>query len=223
MPQTRRLTLPSSGLAPAAQAWPSFHSGPSLRRLREPLMSNVRRLSAAHRKNPSASRSERALNETLLKSKSISAARKWPPSSASSFLEALHDWSAPAQARSKANVSQSVGPLLRIGSTSAPREASVVGHLSSGSEVPSRSPSASRKPGLSQGILCLAPEQQHSLAMQAKEAFHTETPNPSIERTRSCSAGLAFISFWAKPAPPPRAAHVKRYASQSLSCHSNIP
>ena len=39
----RRLTLPSSGLAPAAQAWPSIHSGPSLRRLREPLMSNVRR------------------------------------------------------------------------------------------------------------------------------------------------------------------------------------
>ena len=38
----------------------------------------------------------------------------------------------------------------------------------------------------------------------------TETPNPSIERTRSGSAGLAFISFWAKPAPPPRAAHVKR-------------
>ena len=36
------------------------------------------------------------------------------------------------------------------------------------------------------------------------------TPNPSIERTRSGGAGLAFISFWAKPAPPPRAAHVKR-------------
>ena len=36
------------------------------------------------------------------------------------------------------------------------------------------------------------------------------TPNPSIERTRSDSAGLALISFWAKPAPPPRAAHVKR-------------
>ena len=35
-------------------------------------------------------------------------------------------------------------------------------------------------------------------------------PNPSIERTRSGSADLALISFWAKPAPPPRAAHVKR-------------
>ena len=38
-----RITVPSSGLAPAEQAWPSFHSGPILRRLREPLMSNVRR------------------------------------------------------------------------------------------------------------------------------------------------------------------------------------
>ena len=36
------------------------------------------------------------------------------------------------------------------------------------------------------------------------------TPNPSIERTRSGSAGLAFISFWAKPVLPPRAAHVNR-------------
>ena len=36
------------------------------------------------------------------------------------------------------------------------------------------------------------------------------TPNPSIERTRSGSAGLTLISFWAKPSPPPRAAHVKR-------------
>ena len=36
------------------------------------------------------------------------------------------------------------------------------------------------------------------------------TPNPSIERTRSGSAGWAFISFGATPAPPPRAAHVKR-------------
>ena len=38
----------------------------------------------------------------------------------------------------------------------------------------------------------------------------TQPPNPSIERTRSGSAGLAFISFWAKPALPPLAAHVKR-------------
>ena len=50
----------------------------------------------------------------------------------------------------------------------------------------------------------------YSLAIQAKEAFHTETPNPSIERTRSGSAGLAFISFWAKPVMPLLAAHVKR-------------
>ena len=56
------------------------------------------------------------------------------------------------------------------------------------------------------------PSNSYSPAMQAKEAFNTETPNPSIERTRSGSAGLAFISFLARPAPPPRAAHVKRYA-----------
>ena len=40
--------------------------------------------------------------------------------------------------------------------------------------------------------------------------FNASAPNPSIERTRSGSAGLAFISFLAKPAPPPLAAHVKR-------------
>ena len=176
-------------------------------------MSNVRRLRAARRKNPSASRSERALKESLSKSKSVGAATNRLLSSASSLLVALHDWSAPAQARSKANVSQSVGPLLRIGSTSAPRKASVVGHLSSGSERTSRSPSASRKPGLSRSCKALVawhPSNSYSQAMQAKEAFHTETPNPSIERTRSGSAGSALISFWAKPAPPPRAAHVKR-------------
>ena len=43
-----------------------------------------------------------------------------------------------------------------------------------------------------------------------EESSTRMTPNPSIERTRSGSAGLAFISFWAKPALPPRAAHVKR-------------
>ena len=121
--------------------------------------------------------------------------------------------SARAKARARANVGQSVGPLLRIGSTSATRGAPVVGHLSSGSERTSRSPSASCKSGLSRSRKAFVARHRgnsYSLAMQAKEAFHTETPNPSIERTRSGSAGLTFISFWAKPAPPPRAAHVKR-------------
>ena len=89
----------------------------------------------------------------------------------------------------------------------------VVGHLSSGSERTSRCPSASRNPGLSRSRKAFVTwhlGNSYSLAMRAKEAFHTETPNPSIERTRSGSAGLAFISLWAKPAPPPRAAHVKR-------------
>ena len=38
----RRLTLPSSELAPAGSFRPSFHSGPYAARRREPLMSNVR-------------------------------------------------------------------------------------------------------------------------------------------------------------------------------------
>ena len=151
--------------------------------------------------------------KTLSQSRLVGAARKRSLGPASSFLVALPEWSAPAQARSKANVSQSVGPLLRIGSTSAPRGASVVGHLSSGSERTSSPPSASRKSSFSRSrkaFVAWSPSNSYSPAMQAKEAFHSETPNPSIERTRSGSAGLAFISFWAKPAPPPRAAHVKR-------------
>ena len=121
--------------------------------------------------------------------------------------------SARAEARARANVSQSVGPLLRIGSTSAPRETSAVWHVSSGSEGTSDSPSASRKPGLSRSrraFVAWLPSNSYSLATQAKEALLTETPNPSVERTRNGGPRLALISFWAKPAPPPRAAHVKR-------------
>ena len=84
--------------------------------------------------------------------------------------------SARAEARARANVGQSVGPLLRIGSTSAPRKALVVGHLSSGSERTSRSPSASRKPGLSRSRKAFVAwhlGNSYSLAMQAKEAFST--------------------------------------------------
>ena len=162
---------------------------------------------------PERSKDPRALKGSLSQSRFVGAAKKGSLNSASSFLVALHEWSAPAQARSKANVSQSVGPLLRMGNAAATREASVDGHLSSGSERTSRSPSASRKPGLSRSRKAFVAwhlGNSYSLAMQAKEAFHTETPNPSLERTRSGSTGLAFISFWAKPAPPPRAAHVKR-------------
>ena len=153
------------------------------------------------------------MKETLAKSKSIRAATKKSLNSASSLLVAVHEWSAPAQARSKENVSQLVGPLLRMGNAAATRKASVVGHLSSGSERMSGSPSASRESSLSRSRKAFVAwhlGNSYSQAMQAKEAFHTETPNPSIERTRSGSAGSALISFWAKPAPPPRAAHVKR-------------
>ena len=173
----RGLTLPSSGLAPAAQAWPSFHSGPSPRRFREPLMSNVRRLRAARRKNPNASRCERVLKESLSNSKSVGAAAKRSLSSASSLLVALHDWPAPAQARSRTNVGQSVGPLLRMGNAAATRKASIVGHLSSGSERTSGSPSPSRKSSLlrsRKASVAWHPSNSYSLAMQTKEAFHRD-------------------------------------------------
>ena len=175
-------------------------------------MSNVKRLRAACLKNPNASRSEYALEEALSKSKSLGAARKCPAGSASSFLAGLHEWSAPAQARSRVNVIQSVGSLLRRGSTSAAREASVFGHLSSGSEMPSSSPSASRKPSLSRSRTAFVAwhlGNSYSLAMQAKEAYRVR-PNPSIERTRTGMALQALISFRALRALPARAAHVKR-------------
>ena len=38
----------------------------------------------------------------------------------------------------------------------------------------------------------------------------SQTPNPSIERTRSGRLLQAIISFLAFRSPPPRAAHVKR-------------
>ena len=90
--------------------------------------------------------------------------------------------SARAKARVRTNVAQSMGPQpSRVGITVTRRKASVA--LPSGLRL--------------------------ELGMQPFPAL-IATPNPSIERTRSGSAGLAFISFWAKPAPPPRAAHVKR-------------
>ena len=72
-----------------------------------------------------------------------------------------------AEARARANVSQSVGPLLRVGSTSAPREASAVGHLSSGLEGTSGCPFASCKSGLSRSrkaFVAWHPSSSYSLA-----------------------------------------------------------
>ena len=90
--------------------------------------------------------------------------------------------SARAKARARTNVAQSMGPQpSRVGITVTTRKASVA---------------------LPRGL-------RLELGMQPFSAL-TATPNPSIERTRSGGAGLAFISFWAKPAPPLRAAHVKR-------------
>ncbi len=46
--------------------------------------------------------------------------------------------------------------------------------------------------------------------IQSTAVAQRARPNPSIERTRNGMAHLAFISFWAKRAMPPRSAHVKR-------------
>ena len=103
---------------------------------------------------------------------------------ATALRAALNEYksSARAKARTRTNVAQSMGPQpSQIGVTVATRKASVV--LPCGLRL--------------------------ELGMQPFPAL-TAMPNPSIERTRSGSAGLALISFWAKPAPPPRAAHVKR-------------
>ena len=90
--------------------------------------------------------------------------------------------SARTKARARTNVARSMGPQpSRVGITATTRKVSVA-------------------------LLCGLPLE---LGMQPFPAL-TATPNPFIERTRSGIAGLAFISFWAKPAPPPRAAHVKR-------------
>ena len=106
---------------------------------------------------------------------------------AAALRAALNEYksSARAKARARTNVAQSVGPQpSRVGITVSTRKASVA---------------------LPRGL-------RLELGMQLFPAL-TATPNPSIERTHSGSAGLAFISFWAKPTPPPRAAHVKREAS----------
>ena len=90
--------------------------------------------------------------------------------------------SARAKARTRTNVAQSMGPQpLRFRITVTTRKVSVA---------------------LPRGLPL-------GLGMQPFPAL-TATPSPSIERTHSGSAGLAFISFWAKPALPPRAAHVNR-------------
>ena len=50
------------------------------------------------------------------------------------------------------------------------------------------------------------PGNSYSLAMQTKEALHTETPNPSFKRTGTGRPALGLISFWPKPVLPAPAA-----------------
>ena len=117
--------------------------------------------------------------------------------------------SARAEARARTNVSQSVGPLLRVGSASVIREASVVGLLSSGCEpsVPPIHPCS----GLQrEGQVGRALAKRYSASMPAKNRASHETPNPSVERTRTGRPLQALISFWALCVLPVRAAHLKR-------------
>ena len=141
---------------------------------------------------------------------------------------ALRERSAPAQARSKANVSRWVGPQQRIGGTSALREAAVVEHLSSGPERTSGFPFALSKSGPSgsrKSFVAWHPGSSYSLAMQTKEAFHTETPNP-FHRTDSLQQrrlGLHFILGQARAASASRSCQTlgvfKRYGARSqTSC-----
>ena len=136
------------------------------------------------------------------------------------FLAVPHEWSAPAQARSKANVGQSVGPLLRISSTSVPRKASVVGHLSSGSERTSSSPSASPKSSLSRSHKAFVAwhlGNSYSLAMQAKEAFHTR--RLTLPSNGLAPATRAWPSFHSGPSPrclrEPLMSNVRRLGARS--------
>ena len=117
--------------------------------------------------------------------------------------------SARAEARARTNVSQSVGPLLRVGSASATREATVVGLVSSDCEpsVPPIHP-CSRLQKEGQVVRALA--KRYSVYMQTKNHASNETPNPSVERTRTGRPLQALISFWAKRGMPLCAAHVKR-------------
>ena len=72
------------------------------------------------------------------------------------------------------------------------------------------------KGSIAQGLVREAhcsPKRRSQCKTQELPAFvvaQRVTPNPSIERTSTARPRLALISFWAKPAPPPRAAHVKR-------------
>ena len=115
---------------------------------------------------------------------------------------ALRERSAPAQARSKANVSQSVGPPLRIGSTSAPREISVVGQLSSGSERTSSSPSASRKPGLSRSRKASLPcTQATATVWQCKPKKRSTPRRLTLPSSGLAPAAQAWPSFHSGPSP----------------------
>ena len=123
--QECRLTLPSSGLATAAQAWPSFHSGTSPRCLREPLMSNVRRRKESLVKvlaivADASDQSQHAIPE---RSCQFGAGVRHLEERVSPARLKNNNLCARAEARARTNVSQSVGPQpLRARKSAAPRK-----------------------------------------------------------------------------------------------------
>ena len=174
------LTLPSSGLAPAAQAWPSFHSWPNLRRLHEPLMSNVRRRQNMGSSVQAVGASQPSRSSRRNRKGRANPAFPSPAGKPGALHSGLGEYrsSARANARSVTNVSQCIGPQpYRACDVVAAREASVA--LAPGLQLHSGMPS-----------LC-AP---------------SATPNPSFEPTRSGRSLQAFISFSALRALPARAA-----------------
>ena len=180
---TRRLTLPSSGLAPAAQAWPSFHSGPIPRRLREPLMSNVRR-----RKEPL----ERVWAKVAAAWHPTQCARHARPRQFGAGVRHLEERVSPArlannnlcaraEARARTNVSQSVGPQ----------------------------PLRARKSASARKNLVALPRGLR-LELGMRSSSPPPTPNPSFERTHHGSPLQALISFWALRGLPRCASQLKR-------------
>ena len=184
MRQPRRLTLRSRGRATAVRFRPSFHSGPSQRRLREPLMSNVRRhkeslVQVRAKVAAACNPAQHAVHERL---RQLEAGIRHLEERVSPARLANNNPSARAEARARTNVGQSMGPQPTQKTTlTAAREASVA---------------------LPRGL-------RLELGMQSFRA-PTATPNPSFERTRSGRLLQAFISFSALRSPPPRASQLKR-------------
>ena len=173
-------------------------------------MSNVRRLRAACCENLRLFRSERALKEALPKSRSIGAAKKVSLDSASLFFSQFRmNGQRPRRRGRRQMLVSQLGRCYAWVALLPRARLRFSATLVAAQKERAGSPSASRKSSLSRSHKAFVAwhlGNSYSLAMQTKEAFHTETPNPSIERTRSGKPALAFTSFSAKAVSPARAA-----------------